>query len=86
MLRVILGLCVVVLMTLLLSSVAVAASDDDALGQGLLDPFALTTIDVAPAMSSSSFSMAALSSPRPAVRIPFRPSLRSPFRPPLILR
>jgi len=85
MLRIVLGLCVVVLITLVVGSAAVAATDEDSLGQGLLDPFALTTIDAAP-VASSAFSAATLSAPRPPVRIPFRPTLRSPFRPPLILR
>jgi|GEM_PF-1761123 len=85
MLRIVLGLCVVVLITLVVGSVAVAATEEDSL-QGLLDPFALTTIGVAPGASSASFSSATLSAPRPPVRIPFRPALRSPFRPPLILR
>jgi hypothetical protein len=75
MLKILLGLCVVVMITLVIGTAAVGAADDDSTG-GLLDPFALTTIDVPS-------SVATLSVPRPSVRIPYRPALRSPFRPPL---
>ncbi len=75
-------LAVAVVLVSIGTAVADSNRDDDVLGVGLLDPFSLATMQV----SSSGMSTAMLSSPRPAIRIPFRPSLRSPFRPPLILR
>jgi hypothetical protein len=75
MFRIIFGLCVVVVISLVIGTSAVSAADDDALDTGLLNPFALTTVDAG--------SVATLSAVRPPVRIPYRPPLRSPFRPPL---
>ena len=64
-----------------LSSIALAAAEDDSKtdndGFAFLDPFTL----------SASIPQSTKSSPpinRPPIRIPFRPVLRSPCRPPLV--